>query len=64
MSAAQERLFFQFLRESLRPEQVVLLSTDRVSTEAFADEVKYLGECGNASGVAGVPTASEDRADT
>lgn len=42
MSGAQERLFFQFLRESLRPDQVVLLTSDRPSTAACADEVRYI----------------------
>jgi ABC-type uncharacterized transport system ATPase subunit len=59
MTAAQERLFYQFLRESLRPGQIVLLTSDKASTAAFADEVMHISQSGGA--VAGAVDAAEAR---
>jgi ABC-type Na+ transport system ATPase subunit NatA len=53
MTAAQERLFFQFLREALRPGQIVLLTSDKASTEAFADEVMHISQSGSVVAGAG-----------
>lgn len=46
MSEAQERLFFAYLREQLRPGQVVVLTSARLATAAFADHAVLLDERG------------------
>lgn len=47
MSEAQEKLFFGFLREQLRPGQVVVLTTAREGTAALADLVLHLDPYGD-----------------
>jgi hypothetical protein len=37
MTAAQERLFFQFLREALWPRQIVLLTSDKARSLVRAE---------------------------
>ena len=46
MSEDQERLFFAYLREQLRPGQVVVLTSARIATARFADHVMQLDEQG------------------
>lgn len=49
MTEAQERLFFAYLREQLRPGQVVALTSARLATAAFADHVVLLDGHGAAT---------------
>ncbi len=47
MSEDQERLFFDYLRSQLRPDQVVVLTAARQSTaEMYGDQVIVLDEVG------------------
>lgn len=46
MSEAQEALFFAFLREHLRPDQIVVVTSQRAHTAVYADCAVQLGADG------------------